>query len=254
MNFCLETTKQKNIHAPTSGVTTLINEPLVLKNLPMKPKRITILVAIVAIVVIAVSLVAVFSENHSSDQLARVVCMGDSITQITDYPADLQALLGNNSIVGNFGASSTTVNFYSSLPYFFQPEFGNATKFKPTTVIIMLGTNDARTDYYQQIGSFVIDYEIMISRIETLCRGAQIYLVEPPPIFNNSLSLNSNDFVQGVIPRIQQVAMAMNLPLIDVYDQLINRPEYFPDGVHPDSEGAQVIANLIYNALTSNSM
>ena len=212
------------------------------------------LAAAIAIVVIAVSLVAVFSENHTSDsasgKLAMVACMGDSITQITGYPADLQTLLGNSSIVGNFGLSSTTVDFYTSLPYFFQPEFRNATNFKPTTVIIMLGTNDARTDNYQQIGSFVTDYEFMISRIETLCRGTQIYLVEPPPIFNNTLSLNGTDFAQGVIPRIQQVANAMGLPLIDVYDQLTNHPEYFPDGVHPDSEGAQVIANIIYNAIT----
>ena len=103
------------------------------------------------------------------------------------------------------------------------------------------------------INSFVADYEMMIYRIQTLVGNATIFLVEPPPIYNNTLSLNSTDFAQGVIPRIQQVASAEGLHLIDAYDPLLNHPEYFPDGVHPDSEGAQIIANIIYNAIKSNS-
>jgi lysophospholipase L1-like esterase len=230
----------------------------------MKPKTITILAVIVAIVVIALSLfVVVFSENHAGDSakaadnndanLSRVACLGDSITQITGYPTDLQTLLGNTSVVGNFGVTGSTVDFYSSLPYFFQDAFKNATNFDPTTVIIMLGTNDARTDNYQNINSFVADYEMMIYRIQLLVGNAQIFLVEPPPIFNNTLNLNGTDLTQGVIPRILQVANAENLRVIDVYDQFVNHPEYFPDGVHPDSEGAQIIANIIYSAISSNS-
>ena len=123
----------------------------------MKPKKITILAVSIAIVVIALSLVVVFSENHASDsvdsKLARVACLGDSITQITGYPADLQTLLGNSSIVGNFGVSGSTVDFYTDKPYFFEPNSGTLQNFEPTTVIIMLGTNDARTDNYQQINS-----------------------------------------------------------------------------------------------------
>ena len=221
-----------------------------------------ILAVSIAIALVALSLVAVFSENRVIDHgsggtdvnLSRVACLGDSITEITGYPADLQSLLGNNSIVGNFGVSSSTVDFYTDKPYFFEPAFRNATKFAPTTVIIMLGTNDARTDYYQQVNnSFVADYEMMIYRLQLLSSKPQIFLVEPPPIFNNALNLNSNDFLQGVIPRIQQVASAEGLHIIDVYTPLVNHPEYFPDGVHPDSEGARLIANIIFKAINSNS-
>ena len=85
----------------------------------MKPKRlIMILVVSIAIAVIVLSLVAVYSENHVVDSpidgaLSRVACLGDSITQTTGYPADLQALLGNSSVVGNFGVSGSSVNFES---------------------------------------------------------------------------------------------------------------------------------------------
>ncbi|MGO8807104.1 MAG: GDSL-type esterase/lipase family protein [Candidatus Bathyarchaeia archaeon] len=225
----------------------------------MKPKRktITILAVSIAIIVIALSLIAVFSENRASviadDKLARVACLGDSITQITGYPDDLQTLLGNNSIVGNFGVSGATVDLNTDKPYFFEPAFKNAEAFEPTTVIIILGTNDARTDNYQQINSFVADYEKIITRIQTLSSKPQIFLVEPPPIFNNTLDLNGTNFAEGVIPRIEQVASTLKLPIINVYTPLINHPEYFPDGVHPNSEGAQIIANIIYKAINSDS-
>ena len=224
----------------------------------MKPKRKRILAVSIVILVIVVSLIAVvFSENLASnnvnDKLARVACLGDSITEICGYPTDLQTLLGNNSIVGNFGVSAATVNFDSDKPYYFEPAFQDAEAFEPTTVIIMLGTNDARTDTYQHINNFVVDYERIINSIRALNSKSQIFLVEPPPIFNNTLDLNGTSFADGVIPRIEQVANTLGLPIINVYTPLINQPGYFPDGVHPNCEGAQIIANIIYKAITSDS-
>ena len=223
----------------------------------MNPKRKIVLAVALAVIVITVSLVAVLSQSSSGTnaggKLNRVACLGDSITEITGYPSDLQALLGNTSAVGNFGVSGATVTFNSEKAYFFQPEFRDAAYFSPTTVIIMLGTNNARTDNYLQINSFVVDYERIISRIEKFGSSPQVFIVEPPPIFNNTLNLNSTDFAQGVIPRIIQVANTLKLPLIDVYTPLINHPEYFSDGVHPDSEGTQIIANIIYNAVKADS-
>ena len=224
----------------------------------MNPKRKTILAVSIVIVVIALSLIAVFSENrvHTSAEvkLARVACLGDSITQITGYPTDLQTLLGNSSIVGNFGVSGAAVNFNSNKPYVCALDaFKSAESFEPTAVIIMLGTNDAQTEIYQQINSFIADYESLISAVQAWNSKPQIFLVEPPPIFNNALDLNGTGFAQGIIPRIQQVAKAMNLPLINVYTPLLNYPEYFTDGVHPNSAGAQVIANIIYKAIKSDS-
>jgi lysophospholipase L1-like esterase len=223
----------------------------------MKTKRKTILAVSIAILVIALSLVVVFSENLASTgadvKLARVACLGDSITNMTSYPADLQALLGKNSVVGNFGYNGATINFNSDRTYYFSDEFHNARSFLPTTVIIMLGTNDARINVNQQINRFIGDYEHMISRIENFSSAPQIFLVVPTPIFNNTLDLNSTILTEQVIPLIQQVANSLDLRLIDVYTPLLNHPEYFPDGVHPNSEGAQIIADTIYDAINSHS-
>ena len=212
--------------------------------------------ACVTIVIIALSLVVVFSDHHSKDdsvnKLARVACMGDSITQITDYPMDLQTLLGNSSSVGDFGVSGSTVDFNTSNAYYFQKSFMEARNFQPTTVIIMLGTNDARSDNYPQIGTFVADYEHMLTRIENFSSKPQIFIALPPPIYNNVLNLSETNLEQGVLPRIRQVASEMKLPLIDVNSHMDN-PEYFVDGVHPNMEGAQVVANVIYDAIKSSS-
>lgn len=225
----------------------------------MKPKRlIMILVVSIAIAVIVLSLVAVYSENHVVDSpidgaLSRVACLGDSITQTTGYPEDLQALLGNSSVVGNFGVSGSSVNFESSEPYYFEQAFHDARAFAPTTVIIMLGTNDAHPDVYQQINNFIVDYERIIESLQGLSSKPQIFIVEPSPIFNNSLGVDGASFAQGIIPRIQEVANQTGLPIIDVYTQLLSHNDCFPDGVHPNSEGAQMIANIIYAAISSNS-
>jgi lysophospholipase L1-like esterase len=41
----------------------------------------------------------------------------------------------------------------------------------------------------------------------------------------------------------------LNLPTVDVNSALANHPEYFDDGVHPNSDGAMVIASEINNAI-----
>jgi len=220
----------------------------------VKTKRI-LAVSIISLILI-LSLIVVFSESRASNvdgQLTRIACLGDSITNMTQYPVDYQTLVGKNSVVENFGYNGATINFYSDRPYFFSDEYRSAQNFLPNIVIIMLGTNDARSNGNQQIDQIVGDYEHMISRIQNFGSSPKIFLVIPPPIYNNTLDLNATVLTQEVIPRIQQVANETGLPLIDVYTPMLDHPEYFPDGVHPNNEGAQIIANTIYYALTSNS-
>ena len=106
-----------------------------------KTKRIILIVA--TILVVTLSLTVVFSEILASNtfnvKLARIACMGDSITEITGYPEYLQSLFGNNSVVGNFGISGATVNLRSNQPYYYENSYINARNFLPTTVIMMLG-------------------------------------------------------------------------------------------------------------------
>jgi acyl-CoA thioesterase-1 len=218
----------------------------------MTSKRKRILIVSATILVVALSLTVVFSEilasNGVNANLTRVACLGDSITEL-GYPEDLQGLLGNSSVVGNFGVTASTVNWYGSKPYIFEQRFRDARNFGPTAVVIMLGTNDARANLYDGIVNFTMYYERLINWTQRWNGTEQIFLVIPPPIFNNTIDLNGTFYAEEVIPRIQQVARETGLPIIDVYTPMLNHPEYFLDGVHPNPEGAQVIANLIYKAI-----
>lgn len=206
------------------------------------------LILILLIALAAAIYVEARNQNHPRS-LLRVACVGDSITQITDYPSDLQALLGSKSSVGNFGASGSTVILTSVNPYMYERALQGAMNFQPTTVVIMLGTNDARSDVYPSIDSFVNDYVQLIQQFEALKTKPQIFLAIPPPVYNNTLGISDENLVSGVIPRIEQVANQTGLPTIDVYSHLLNQTSCFVDGVHPNGDGAQVIADVIYQQL-----
>ena len=153
--------------------------------------------------------------------------------------------------MGNFGVNASTVVFNSSRPYYFENSFKRARNFLPNVVIIMLGTNDARTNVYESIDSFVSDYKRLISKIQLLESRPKIVLAIPPPIFKNTLNLSNANLLDGVVPRIIQVADELGLLTVDVYTPLAAHPEYFPDGVHPNDEGATLIASLFYEAVVS---
>jgi acyl-CoA thioesterase I len=212
--------------------------------------RMKFLAVLIAVIVVSAALVAVFSGAFRG-KMIRVACIGDSITELSTYPTDLEELLGCNYYVREFGVTGSTVIVDGYTPYLYEPRFSAAKLFLPDIVIILMGTNDARTDNYQFIDEFVSDYKQLVGEMQALESNPKIYLVKPPPIFENELDLSNANLVDGVIPRIEQVANDLGLPLIDLYTPLVDHPEHFVDGVHPNFDGASIIANQIYKALTN---
>ena len=218
-----------------------------------KAKMALLAVGLVILVVSSGLIVLFFGSlviGTNPANLIRVACVGDSITE-GEYPVHLQAILGDSYTVGNFGVSGSAVLLNSDTPYMKQPAFQNSKAFQPSIVVIMLGTNDAHETTYEPIENFQADYTRLISAYQALNSNPQIWLVTPPPIFENELNLNETNLEQGVIPQIEQVANELSLPTIDINTALINYPEYFGDGVHPSNEGAMLIANYINQAITS---
>jgi lysophospholipase L1-like esterase len=208
----------------------------------------------IAILIVSLGFIVLFLGNFGirtkPANLIYVACVGDSITEGSGYPVYLQAMLGDSYKVGNFGVSGSTVLLNSDTPYMKQSAFQEAKAFQPSIVVIMLGTNDAHETTYEPIENFQADYKKLISAYQGLESNPQIWLVTPPPIFENEFDLSETNLEQGVIPQIKQVANELDLPTIDVNTALISYPEYFGDGVHPSSEGAMLIANEINQAIT----
>jgi acyl-CoA thioesterase-1 len=200
------------------------------------------------ILIIAVVLTAVLFQYTPVNPI-RVACIGDSITAVSDYPVDLQRMLGGNYSVSNFGVVAATLLSNTSKPYIYEKALLRAKVSQPNIVVIMLGTNDAHVANYPLIDDFVSDYERLVGEFQVLSSKPEILLVKPPPIFTNEFNLSNANLVEGIIPRIEQVAKDLGLSTIDAYTPFVNHPEYFKDGIHPTSEGASIIANEIYRGI-----
>jgi acyl-CoA thioesterase I len=224
----------------------------------MNQKKKALLTIVLSILLVSSGISAYFiwsAENKPPFNPIRVACVGDSLTQLTAYPYDLWTLLGReNYTVGNFGAGSTTISLNTETPYMNTSFFQKALQFQPNIAIIMLGTNDAQPNLKGNNVTLTADYVKLIDALQALSSRPKIWVVLPPPIFGNqSGKLDAAFFTQIIIPDIKQAANETNVPTIDVYSALTNYPNYFPDGEHPNSDGAQVMANTIYKALTTQN-
>ncbi len=224
----------------------------------MNKKNLGLLAIGSVILVISSGITAYFiltAGKKPSSDLIRVACVGDSLTQSTEYPYDLWMLLGTaNYTLGNFGVSSTTVSLKSETPYMNTSVFQSALKSQPNIVIIMLGTNDAQPNLHQYNTSFVDNYVKLVAAFQGLSSKPHIWIVRPPPIFSNqSGKISPEYFKLTVIPCIEQVANETNLPIINVYSALASYADYFSDGVHPNGEGAKLIADEVYKAIISQN-
>jgi lysophospholipase L1-like esterase len=187
--------------------------------------------------------------NQQNPNAIKVALVGDSITEGSRYPLELGQLLGGNYSVGNFGVGFATVCLGSAKPYMNQTVFSQAKAFMPDVVVILLGTNDAMPHYQQYLGNFTSDYEELIDAFQTLDSKPKIYLVVPPPIFNDGLGPTSSQLTQEVIPKIRQVANETGLPLIDFYVEFESHREYSSDGVHLTFVGSKFVATKVYEAI-----
>jgi len=183
--------------------------------------------------------------------IIHVACVGDSITDGSGYPSNLQAMLGNAYFVGNFGVTGSTVSSDSKTPYTNQSAFLRGKSFQPSIVIIMLGTNDAAESLNSSTADFTTDYMNLVKEYRSLESNPEIWLVNPPPLFENNLNLSNTNLLQNIIPCIEQVAVELDLQVIDVNAALEDCPEYFGDGVHPNTEGATLIARTICQTVAS---
>jgi acyl-CoA thioesterase-1 len=215
----------------------------------MKMKLLSIGIAVM-ILLVGFAAYFILTPNIVAAKPIRVACVGDSITEGSGYPYKLRLLLGSDYVVGNFGVSGSTVSLNSSKPYMYESRFQDAIDFHPDIVVIMLGTNDANVEISQNGESFETDYSQLVSAFEQLDGKQLIWVVKSPPIFTDNSSYNNSYLERNVFPQIDKVADQMNLPTVDLYNALGNHSDFFEDGVHPDDNGASLIALNVYDAIT----
>ncbi|HLN21797.1 MAG TPA: GDSL-type esterase/lipase family protein [Bacteroidales bacterium] len=207
-----------------------------------------------------VMLVLVISFSCSV-QAARIACVGNSITYghgLTDrekqnYPYILQQLLGSKHTVMNFGTSGCTLMKSGNKPYWDDPNFKASTDFDPDIVIIMLGTNDAKPFNWEHKNEFSADYRSLIEHYRS--RGAKVYIAIPVPVYGDgNFSIDASVLNNEVVPLIRKIAADNNCPVIDTNKALSGKQEMFPDEVHPDAAGANLIAHTVAEVLIADKI
>lgn len=193
----------------------------------------------------------------------KVACIGNSVTygyghkepQATSYPAQLQILLGNNDVVKNFGHSGATLLRNGHNPYYKTKSFAGALDFRPDIAIIHLGLNDTDPRNWPAYrDEFAPDYAWLIDTLRKANPAMKIFICRLTPIFSDHPRFKSGtrDWFWQIQALIPQIAAANHAGLIDFHSPLYARPDLFPDALHPNEEGAAILAKTVYQKLTGD--
>jgi lysophospholipase L1-like esterase len=201
--------------------------------------------------------VALAVAGPAAAQVAKVACVGDSITEgagvdnpaVNAYPVVLGRLLGTNYQTRNFGVSGRTLLRKGDYPYWKEPAFRNATNYAPDIVTIKLGTNDSKPYNWKYKDQFAGDLRDMIDLFASLPSHPRVVLCLPVPAYYVNFEISPDVLKNEIIPLIKQVAKEKGAMTVDLYTALSGRPDLFPDGIHPTAAGAAIIATTLHGAL-----
>ena len=207
-------------------------------------------------------------KKKVSERPLRVACVGNSVTygyglrnrDRDAYPVRLQQMLdstygANRFEVANFGHSGSTLLYKGHRPYVNLPEFRQALDFKPDWVVIHLGLNDTDPrNWPDWKEDFIPNYRALIDSFRVVNPEARILICKMTPIFDRHSRFQSGtrDWHAQIQTAIEQVALGAKVQLIDLFTPLHCRPDLFPDALHPNPEGALILAKTVYGALTGD--
>ena len=193
----------------------------------------------------------------------RVACVGNSITYgmtladpaTESYPAQLQQMLGDGYEVGNFGKSGATLLRHGHRPYVEQEEWAKAKAFKGDIAVIHLGVNDTdprNWPFYRD--EFVSDYLALIDTLRQQNPKCRVLIALLSPITHNHPRFESGtqQWHEEIQEAIKTVARVGKAQLIDFHKPLYAYPQLLPDAVHPNKEGATMLARTVCAAILGN--
>lgn len=182
----------------------------------------------------------------------KVAFVGNSITQgpgrdnPNSYPLQVGALLGDAYEVKNFGVSGRTLLRKGDYPYWNEPQFQQAKDFQPDVLLIKLGTNDSKPQNWAHKEEFVKDYLDMIAEFRAhMPKDGKVYVIFPVPVTRVNFGINPEVMNNEQRLMLFEIVQKSGAEVIDLYTPLMDKPELLPDGVHPNTEGLTIMAQVI---------
>ena len=238
-------------------------------------KCLTIISIILVIFTLGIFILYYFGFTHipffpdlPNHKQIKVACVGDSVTygygienwEENSYPAVLQNLLGDKYHVMNFGVSGYCVQKDSDKPYTSSENYELSLNYDADIVVFMLGSNDSKTQNWQGAEHFKGAYLKLLEDY----KGSKIILCTPATAFyideDGNVAREDEDgittfniqpkVIEEIAAIVRNVATESGYPLIDINNLTEDRLEWFElDGTHPSDNGAEAIANAVYDKL-----
>lgn len=207
--------------------------------------------------IIGILLAAILPTNLIARETpVKIACIGNSITygafipnrEKNSYPAQLQAYLGKDYEVRNFGVSGSTLLSKGDFPYINTHAYMDSQKFLPDIVLIKLGTNDTKPQNWKYQTEFKNDYQKLINSYKALPSHPRIILLTPVRCFLlDESSINAGYISESIRPTVEEIAWNNNLEIINLFNLFGDQwqPDIMPDRIHPSSIGAGMMAKKI---------
>ena len=212
---------------------------------------------------IAFGLALILSCAAYAQDKIKVACVGNSITygsgvadrEVNAYPVKLQGMLGDKYEVGNFGKPGATLLNKGHRPYTQQQEYKDALAFAGDIVVIHLGINDTdprNWPNYQD--EFIGDYRALMQSFREVNPKVRFILARMTPLSDRHYRFESGtrDWHAEIQLAIECIAKAEGVQLIDFHEPLYPYPYILEDAVHPNAEGAAILAKTVYEGITGD--
>lgn len=118
----------------------------------------------------------------------------------------------------------------------------------------MLGTNDSKASNWNA-GAYEKQLQDVVNIYKELPGSPQVYLMTCCAAYGEedqdvvAFHVNKTVIAVEIAAIIQRTARSCEVPVIDIYNATKDCPAYFVDGVHPNADGNEEIAQTVYRAL-----
>ncbi len=208
-------------------------------------------------------------SRTGTKELIHVACIGDSITYGTNsddpsmqnYPVYLQRMLGYEYYVEKYGAPGHSLIETDTSSFLKHTYFKQSASKKPDVVLVMLGTNDCRSQKWEDSAykdwsdparkeAFVSSGQKLIDAYRSANEDVQIIFATCPMVPQDAWL--ASDWTSRIVrygnPLIRSLAEENGCPVIDVFSYSREHSEMFDggDGLHPQNEKYGILAEGIY--------
>lgn len=209
------------------------------------------------------------NTTNASEGQIKVACVGDSITYghgirnwpKNNYPVLLQKLLGDQYHVNSYGVSGRAVQDNSDQPYRALPHYHESVAYEADIIVFMMGSNDTKPENWFGDEAFKA---ALIDLLDDYTQGEKkpaIYICTTPACFfmeDSEGELTSHDlrpaYADTIAEITRQTAEELGYPIIDIHALTKQNPQWFAkDGVHPNNDGAEAIAQEVFKTLTKEN-